>query len=576
MGRLYTYGTLILILVFSGALQAQAPQVLSVFPSSQEIAALQDDVIRVTFDQSLDLSTVDYTNFKVFGRWSGPAEVAFSLSNNNRTVEMTPFEPLMAGEWVTVTLSKNIKSVSGENMETAYVWNFWMAVQAHPFNLTEFSLIKTILLRNPGEGLLRAYGAYAGDLNNDGFSDLTVINETSDDLRILLNDGTGDYEDFEIIETGDASPSPNEGADFDNDGEIDLAVCTAHHNELRVHFGDGTGTLLNQTNYTTGMNARGLGIIELDGDGNDDIVVANRGSSDLSLFQNDGFGNFTATTIDPTGSGESGLVVTDFNNDGIQDIIVGMYSSNEILVLEGDGNMNFTEAAHSEVNGQPWMLAAGDLNGDGFADVVSANSSANNLAVLLNNGNGDFEPPVYLTESNAVFPLAIDLGDLDGDIDLDIVATYYSSSNYIIFYNNGDGTFISGPVLEAGANASCAIIHDRDNDGDLDITGTDEGDDLVFLFESNPLSLSVEEFTKGLINIEPNPFKDFLRIEFSEICSDCTVELYNGLGNLLFSIPVDQQEILEISLENNEYPPGIYYLKFIDGNRFEVLKMVKM
>jgi VCBS repeat protein/Big-like domain-containing protein len=578
MKKIFTY----LLLFLSSFLFSQAPIVTEVFPSNQEVSAPASGAISVTFDTPIDISIVEGSNFKVFGRWSGPAELTFSLSNNNQTVEMTAFEPLMAGEWVTVILTKEIKSASGENLENAYVWNFWIATEPPAVNGVEFTLIKTIELREPGEGLIQAYGAYAGDLNNDGYSDLTVVNETADDLRILLNDGAGDYSDFQIIPLGmNTSPSPNEGADFNNDGEIDLAVCTAHDDDLRVLFGDGSGTLANMDNYTTGMNARGLGIIELDGDGNDDIVIANRGSSNLTLFQNDGFGGFNSSIeVNSPGEGESGLVVTDFNNDGIQDLIIGMYTSSEIVVMLGDGNMGFTTSAQVPVNGQPWMLGTGDLNGDGFADIVSANSSQNNVAVLLNNGLGGFLSTVYLTENNAIFPLAIDIGDLDGDGDLDLVVSYYESSNYLVFFNNGAGDFSAGPNLNAGAHASCAIIHDRDNDGDLDISGTDEGDDILLLFDNHPGSLANNDLiSSSIIVIQPNPFHESLSIEFKEPCADCEVLIYNNLGVLINTISVNQENTIVWkgdSKNGDQINSGVFYLKIGNEVSFEILKAVKL
>ncbi len=569
----------ILLIFTSSFLLAQAPQVLDVSPSAHQNDAMANASINVTFDTPIDLSTVAYGNFKVFGRWSGPAEVAFSMSNNDQSVEMTPFEPFMAGEQITVTLTKSIKSANGQNMEHSYVWYFWIRTNS-TMGDPIITLDKTIQLREPGEGLLQSYGAYAGDLNNDGFSDLTVVNETSDDLRILLNDGTGDYNDFEIIPMGSSTPSPNEGADFDGDGEIDLAVCTAHDNKMRVLFGDGTGTLSDIDNYTTGMNARGLGIIELNGDGNDDIVIANRQSSDLTFFINDGFGEFTSMTIDPPGTGESGLVVTDFNNDGIQDLVVGMYTSEELVIMIGDENMGFTVSQVIPALGKPWMLTAGDIDNDGFVDIVSANSSGDNVMIFFNNGNGGILYSQNNVDALSSFPLAVDLGDLNGDGFLDIVASYYSSSNFNVMINDGNSGFELLTSLDAPNHASCAILHDRDNDGFLEISGTDEGDDVLLLFNVEPAVVSVNDLSASMISsVYPNPFSNEIIFDIGDGFLDGSISIYNQLGQLVKTMLVNQQGKLNWDGTNTHakpVPSGVYFVRIKNEQQLEILNIIKI
>ena len=38
--------------------------------------------------------------------------------------------------------------------------------------------------------------------------------------------------------------------------------------------------------------------------------------------------------------------------------------------------------------------------------------------------------------------------------------------------------------FKSSSAGSCAVVHDRDNDGDLDVTGIDEDDDVLVILEN--------------------------------------------------------------------------------------------
>lgn len=484
--------------------QAQI-QVLSHSPANLANAAPVSGNIEINFSEVYDPASTDAQSVKVFGRWSGPLSFSLQHGFDGRTLLIVPHEDLMAGEWVTVTLARSIRDANGLPMSKGYSWNFWTA--SKPGSL-EQEQVDVLFLRQAGEGLIQTYGAYAGDLNNDGLSDFTVVNETSDDLRILLNQGAGNFSDFELIPMGNMSPSPNEGADFNGDGQIDFAVSTAHHNEVRVFMGDGTGSFTEPDVYTTGDGARGLSVMDCNGDGYDDIFIANRLDDNITLLVNDGEGQFTTSTMNTTGVGESASYVVDANGDGVPDVFVGMYYSKQLALLLGDGEGGFTVSDMVTVTGSPWMIAAADFNGDGRADVASANSDGNRMAIAFGDGQGGLSEAIHFNAGlNSLFPLAIDLGDIDGDGDLDIVTSNYSSPSFVVFENDGNGSFTVAAILDASNKASCAILHDRDGDGDMDISGTDEGDDVIILFENPGMPNATTGTSKAPFQFEirPNP-----------------------------------------------------------------------
>lgn len=460
------------------------PGVISVSPANQLINAAANTEIVIAFDTPIDLATVTDTSLYIFGRWSGAAEGSVSYNTGENKLTFTPGKSFYPGELVFVNLSRKIKNTSGETMEYGYAWHFWIRTGKGTMDLVK---TKEINVRLPGEGWIQTYGAYAGDLDKDGYTDFIVPNEQANDIRVFMNNGEGDYSDFTIFQMpGGSRPSTNEGADFNLDGLMDIAVGNSTNKLVTVFLGDGAGDFLSIQNFEADLEVRGLMTIDVNGDGFIDIVTANRQGSNITVLTNNGNGTFSATdTIEAGGSGETTCSAADVNGDGIIDLFVGALSSREIILLLGNGNGSFDFHTKVSVTGAPWFTCAGDMNGDGVADIVSANSSGNILAVIFCDSLGNLSQPVYYPAGS--FPLSTDLGDVDGDGDLDAVTSNYSSGSFTLYENDGSGTLINRRDFDASESGSCSAFHDRDNDGDLDMTGVDEIDDLLILFENNGL-----------------------------------------------------------------------------------------
>jgi len=117
--------TTIALLTAADAARAAAPVVTSVYPASQRVNAGRSTIIEAHFDQDIDDASVTPTTFRVYGRWSGPH--SWTKVVTGKTISVTLDDPFFAGEWVTISMSKDITNQGAEGLDKGYAWNFWTA-----------------------------------------------------------------------------------------------------------------------------------------------------------------------------------------------------------------------------------------------------------------------------------------------------------------------------------------------------------------------------------------------------------------------------------------------------------------
>lgn len=196
--------------------------------------------------------------------------------------------------------------------------------------------------------------------------------------------------------------------------------------------------------------------------------------------------HFVVDGVYPAGVGANNGILrsADMNGDGMQDLVVGN-SAGYFAVLLGKGDGTFQEAQRISPFALTKQSAIADMNGDGKPDVVATRSGQNvktGVFVFLNKGDGTLMDGVQ-TVGSTITTQGFAAIDIDGDMDLDIVASR-GTSGIDVFTNGGDGTLtLSTTYSVAGSHSMFAVgAMDLDGDGVLDILATSTNSAKVLIF----------------------------------------------------------------------------------------------
>ena len=172
----------------------------------------------------------------------------------------------------------------------------------------------------------------------------------------------------------------------------------------------------------------------------------------------------------------------------------------------------------------PGEVVTGDFNGDGNLDLATISDDQQDpnvlprVSVFLNNGDGSFAAPLS-TIVNEV-GIAMDVGDLDNDSDLDIVIENEAQGSISILLNNGDGTFASEIEIEVPISldflaTSGVAVGDFDSDLDLDIA----------VSVNEVVITETEFFTPGYVVLLTNNGDATFQVEFLDDVGDFPIQI---------------------------------------------------
>jgi hypothetical protein len=330
----------------------------------------------------------------------------------------------------------------------------------------------------------RAAGLCLTDL--DGDSDLdVVVGSGTQGLCWYANDGTKAVGWTRYtIDSGLKGSLSVIASDIDQDGRSDLVTGSWDDDQVIWYRNNNDLTFTKMVIDNNLGNPHEFLVIDVDKDGLKDVLAAAMKTGDIAYYKNiDGGNAWVKQIISNQFTGARSVSAGDIDGDGDIDLAGAAFDSNEVVIWKNSGGnpVNWAKSTLSNAFNGAHFVELADINKDGRIDLLVAGYYANSVVWWENNGSEVSSWVMHSVDAQLTRALVSRAVDLDQDGDLDIIATG-STSNCVVWYENtnGNGMVWKKSVVDGAITSPWQVLAgDIDNDMDIDlVAGSDKGHEV--------------------------------------------------------------------------------------------------
>jgi hypothetical protein len=316
----------------------------------------------------------------------------------------------------------------------------------------------------------------AGDFNHDGFPDLAAgsghsANSSGTSVTVFLNNQNSNFGTGQITRVVTASTLGDQMAmttgDFNGDGNLDIATADFNEATTSILLGTGLGTFQSPVTYPVGLNPTSIVVGNFNSTASVDLAVAGQrpngsgGNSDVvTLLNGTATGTFTpGPDIAVSSSSPQTLTATELNGDGLTDLADGNLLDS-VIVLTSNGSEQYSISPTISTSGPVSAVAVDDFNFDGSPDLLAAEggtiavSGSDSVAISTGLTGGSFSSTLSIPSGS--LPVAIAVGDFNGDRKLDIATANSGDGTFTVLLNTSAGTPQEATTISLTTSAATA------------------------------------------------------------------------------------------------------------------------